>query len=36
MELTGMVGRRDSRDPVDPVFTFDPYAGRVFVAALPR
>ncbi|MFI6229953.1 DUF397 domain-containing protein [Micromonospora echinospora] len=34
--LSGLVGVRDGEGPVDPVFTFGPYAGRVFPAVLPR
>ncbi|GIJ28161.1 DUF397 domain-containing protein [Micromonospora qiuiae] len=34
--LSGVVGVRDSKDRAGAVLTFEPYAWRVFVAALPR
>ncbi|GGM30703.1 hypothetical protein GCM10011608_14130 [Micromonospora sonchi] len=34
--LSGVVGVRDSKNPAGAVLTFEPYAWRVFVAALPR
>ncbi len=34
--VPGVVGVRDSKDRAGAVLTFEPYAWRVFVAALPR
>ncbi|MCZ7435028.1 DUF397 domain-containing protein [Micromonospora sp. WMMC241] len=36
VDLPGVVGVRDSKDPAGPVLTFDAYPWRVFVAAPPR
>ncbi|MDG4804351.1 DUF397 domain-containing protein [Micromonospora sp. WMMD980] len=36
VNLPGVVGVRDSKDPAGPVLTFDAYPWRVFVAAPPR
>ncbi|MER5458188.1 DUF397 domain-containing protein [Micromonospora sp. NPDC002389] len=36
LNVRGVVGVRDSKDPAGPVLAFDPYAWRVFVAAPPR
>ncbi|MGW0506334.1 DUF397 domain-containing protein [Micromonospora sp. NPDC003241] len=36
LNVRGVVGVRDSKDPAGPVLAFDPYSWRVFVAAPPR